>query len=713
MSDITKLSDDDLKQRLASNQYIGYAEKSVLDTSPTSFTDIAKNTLESVAKGSAKGIIDLVGGYESLYNYLNADKDPAAFEPSSILKGIKNLTGINLQSAPYTTPYNIAAAGAPAAALTAVGVPGLFGGGRIAAPAKEFAVAGTLGAAAPLITESPFGQAALQITPYAAKGGFTSIQGAAMRPQGAFPPVSETQSLLNVGPMTPGQLTLNRQQLATEARVAASPKAAEAPGFFKTQAESVQTYLDDLFTRSTQKTLNPEDLTKSVLTSFQNYGKALSTRLRSDANKDFNAAKKAGGEINTQPVLDVVQARLQGIPPETPGFEGLRSALGRIADEFTIPEVQASVTPSAIVGPTGQPVDVKIVPGTPAQAQKISIDRLQKNLSAWGEAAYSGKADFGKGNIFEGVAPGQAKALSLDVLRGYKQALDDAIQSGVPGADKLVQARDNFAGNIRRIEEFANRPLVKSFDVERATDLVPEQVVTKLKTAPESQRAILLDVLQNNPDASAILDTIRKSTFDDILNKSKATGAAATAPEFNIDVALKELNKKENDFNFLFKTKQELTDARLVLNYMKRAVQSETGGAASGMAGSTAYATTKAFGGSTQLANANKELTDVIRDKITNSADFSAILFNTDSKDALLKLAKGQAAGFGAKTLNALQNATKVLAKTTGIVAARGGPMLSVEQAPTEAVNAQPQTGAVSIESLSVDELQRLLEEQQ
>lgn len=700
MSDITKLSDEEIKRRLANQEYVGFAEKSVLDTSPTSFTDIAKNTLESVAKGSAKGIIDLVGGYESLYNYLQADKNPEAFKPSRILGAIKNITGINLESAPYQTPYNIAAAGAPAAATTAIGVPGLFRGGPISAPAKEFAVAGTLGATAPLITESPFGQLAIQATPYATKGGFTGIQNVAMRPQGIFPSVSETQSLLNVGPLTPGQLTLNRQQLATEARVAASPRAAEAPEFFRTQAQSVQKYLDDLFTRSTQKTLNQEQLTESVLTSFQNYGKALSTKLRSDANKDFGAAKRAGGQIDTQPVLDVVQQRIQSIPPETPGFEGLRTALGRIADEFTIPEVPTSVTPSTILGPTGQPVDVKVTPGTPAQAQKIDIDRLQKNLSAWGEAAYSGKADFGKGNIFEGVAPGQAKAVSLDILKGYRQALTNAIDNGVPGADKLVKARDNFAANIQRIEEFANRPLVKEFDVERATDLVPERVITKLKTAPESQRAILIDVLQNNPDASLVLDTIRRSTFDDILNKAKAPGAAATAPEFNIDVALKELNKKENDFNFLFKTKQELNDVRLVLNYMRRAVQSETGGAATGMAGSTAYATTKALGGNTQLANATKELTDVIRDKIINSADFSAILFNPDSRDALLKLAKGKT------TLSVIQDASRIIGKTVGIAAVRGGPMLSVEQAPSEAVNKQAPTG---IEALSDEELKQLL----
>lgn len=699
---LSELSTEEIRRRLANKEYVGYAEKSVLDTSPTTFKDAVLNTLESVAKGSSKGILDLVGGWESLYNYLDAGKNAEAAKPTRILNAVKEITGVNLESAPYTTPYNIAAAGAPAAAATIMGVPGLFRGGAISAPAKEFAVAGTFGAAAPLLTESPFGQLAIQASPYVAKGGFTTAQNIAMRPQGQFPSVSETQSLLNVGPLTPGQLTLNRQQLATESRVAASPRAAEAPEFFRTQAESVQKYLDDLFTRSAQKTLSPEDLTKSVVTSFQNYGKALSTRLRSDANKDFKAAKGAGGLVDTQPVLDVVQTRLQAIPPETPGFEGLRSALGRIADEFTIPEVPASVTPSTILGPTGQPVDVKVTPGTPAQAQKIDIDRLQKNLSAWGEAAYSGKADFGKGNIFEGVAPGQAKAISLDVLRGYKQALDNAIQNGVPGADKLVQARDNFAANIQRIEEFANRPLVKAFDVERATDLVPEQVLTKLKNAPESQRAVLVNVLQNNPEASVILDTIRRSTFDDIINKAQAPGAAATAPEFNIDVALKELNKKESDFKFLFQSKQDLNDAKLVLNYMRRAVQSETGGAATGMAGSTAYATTKALGGNTQLANATKELTDVIRDKITNSADFSAILFNPDSRDALLKLAKGKT------TLGFVQDAARIVGKTAGIAAVRSGPMLSVEQAPAEAINAAQPTG---LENMTTEQIQQMLQQ--
>ena len=34
----------------------------------------------------------------------------------------------------------------------------------------------------------------------------------------------------------------------------------------------------------------------------------------------------------------------------------------------------------------------------------------------------------GKGNIFEGVAVGQAKGISLAVLNGFRQSLDDAIK---------------------------------------------------------------------------------------------------------------------------------------------------------------------------------------------------------------------------------------------------------------------------------------------
>lgn len=672
------MSDEELRQYYRSG--VGYADtKSVLDTSETSFKDIAINTLESVAKGSAKGILDLVGGWESLYNYLDAGKDASAFKPERILGAVRNLTGVDLENAPYRTPYNIASAGAPAAVTTLAGVPGLFNvsrtattAQRIVPAAKEFGVSGTVGAVAPLITESPFGQVAIGMTPYVAKGGYSTLQSQAMKPKGAFPTEAETRGLLSVGPMTPGELTGSRQQLATEARVAASPRAENVPAFRQEQAQSVSNYLDNLFTRASKSAVDDQTLTNNVVTSFRNYGKSLSSTLRSDAAKDFNAAKKAGGSVDASPVLQSAQTRLAGIPPETPGYEGMRSALTRIVEQY-------------------------------ADNPNISIDTLQKNLSAWGEAVYSGKADFGKGNIFEGVAPGQAKGVALDVLKAYRQSLDNAISNNVPGADKLKAARDKFSQNIAKIEEFSNRPLTKYFDVENPSQLVPETVATKLRDLPQSQRAILIDVLGNSPEGTAVMDTIRRNTFNNILGKAEATGAAKNAPELNIDTALKELNKKDSDFNFLFQSKQDLNDARLVINYMQRVLQSETGGAATGMAGSTAYATTKALGGNTQLANASKELTDVLRDKITNPEVFSRILFDTDSKDALIALAKGKT------TLEKVKSASTALAKVGGITAVRGGPMLSPEYAPGEAVNKQPE--APSLENMSDEELKRLYNE--
>lgn len=700
------MSDEELRQYYRSG--IGYADnKSVLDTSEPAFKEVAYNTLESVAKGSAKGIIDLVGGWEALYNYLDAGKNPEAFKPTRILNAVKELTGVNVENAPYQTPYNFASAAAPAIATTALGVPGLFTlpsnatkAQILANATKEGVIAGTFGTAAPLVTESPFGQLAIQASPYAVKGGINVAKGQITKPVGGFPTAQETQGLLSVGPMTPGQLTGSRVQLAREAKVAANPVVENAPAFYKEQAQSVETYLDKLFNRAATKTMNPEELTTSVVSSFQNYGKALSGKLRSDAAKDFNAAKNAGGTVNTQPVLDVVTQKLAAIPPEVKGLDNLKSSLNRIVDEFAIPEIPETRTASTIVGPSGQPAAVTITPGTPARALDISIDRLQKNLSAWGEAAHTGKIDFGKGNIFEGVAPGQAKGIALDVLKGYRNALDEAIANNVPGAEKLKIARDKFSANINKIEEFSNRPLTKAFDVENVSELVPEKVASKLKELPPSQRAVLIDVMQNHPDANIVLDTIRKSKFDEVLSKAQAPGAALNEPTFNIEVALKELGKKEGEFGFLFKNKQDINDATLVLNYMKRVIQSESPSGLQGVSGAVGYSGTKAIGGTTQQANIVKETIDGLKSLIVNPKELGELLFNPDSKDALLALAKGKT------TSEKIAELGKITAKIGGAAALRAGPMMSPEQAPGESVNAP--NVAPSLEKMSDEELRQL-----
>jgi len=701
--DYSKMSSAELTAEFKRQNPVGYAEPSVLSNTPTKFSTIATNTVESLAKGSAKGIVDLIGGWETLYNYLDAGNDPEAAKPKRILAAIKSLTGVDLETAPYRTPYNLASAGAPAAATTVMGVPGMFTVGpkasaaqRAVAGAKEFGVAGTLGVTAPLVTESPLGQLALQGTPYAAKGLFTTGVDRLRKPIGNFPPVDETRALLNVGPMTPGELTGNRKQLSREARVAASPEAENAPAFRKEQASSVNTFLDNLFNRAASKTMNDTELTKSVVSSFDNYGKALSGRLQSDAMKDFNAAKKAGGTVDTQPVLDALNRNLSALPPETPGLDNLKASVKRIVDQYAIPEVPATSTPSTIIGPNGQPVAVTTTPGSPAAANRIDIDRLQKNLAAWGSAVYSGTADFGKGNIFEGVAPGQAKGLARTVLGGFRDALNQAIDQGVPGADQLKKARDKFSSNLDAVDEFANRPLVKAFDVASPSELVPEAVIKKLKDAPPTQRAILIDVLQNNPQSAEILDTIRRSKFNDVLENAKIPNAPSNAPDFSVSAALADLNKPDSELAFLFKDKKDLADAKLAMNYMQRVLQGENVGS-SGLGGSAAYAGTKAMGGNTQQANMAKESFSAIKDFVNSPAAFSEILFNPNSKQALIDLATSKSVG--QKGLDALIT----IGKVGGTAALRGAPMLSIEKAP-DSTSEQP-TGTVDVRSLSDAEL--------
>jgi len=622
---------------------------SVLDKGTS--LDEFKKFAESSLKGIPSGLINMVGGWGNLYDYLKGSNDPSAFSSTGIKQAISKLTGFNMQSIPgYRGAYQFAEAGAPAAAATALGIPGLFNR-TLPGVAGEFGVAGTTGLLSQQVApESPLAQLALQSTPYVAKGGLKTIGGIMTKPEGTFPSVADTQALSQVGRLTPGELGLNRPQLATEAAVERTPASGQKPVEFRqAQAGDVESYLSNLFNKASGKTLNPTETTQAVVSSFNNYGKSLTSKLKSDAKVDFNAAKSAGGMIDTSKLVSSVDSVLQTIPTEAPSLAGLRNNLQKIVDEYsTVDPVTGQVT-----------------------VQPISIDRLQKNLSAWGEAAYSGSADFGAGNIFEGVATGQAKGIAKTVLNGYRQALDDAIQQGVPGADKLKIARDKFKDNLAKIEQFADRPLTKAFDVNNVTDLVPEDVITKLKSMPSSQRQFLVDVMQNNPNpqVTEVLNTIRRSKFDDVLGAAQVKGGAATDPTFSIKTALTELNKKNSEFADLFPNKADLNQAKLAMNWMQRVLSSESPQMA-GVTGAEAYALGGAAGGSAQVRLGLKEAIPYIRNLVASPADFADVIFNPDYRKAMVDLATAK--NMTQKTADALAT----LSKASAILGARAGGMM-------------------------------------
>ena len=676
--------------------------ESVLEPKGTTKSEF-KKFAESTIKGIPSGVIDIIGGWGNLYDYLKESKDPSAFSSKGIKQALTKLTGINFQSIPgYRGAYEFSQAGAPAALLTSVGVPGLFSR-TTAGIAGEFGVAGTTGLFAQQVApDSPLAQLALQSTPYAIKGGLKTAGSMITKPEGTFPPVSTTQALADVGRLTPGELSLSRPQLATEAVVERTPSSGQKPiEFRQAQAFDIESYLSNLFKKASGTTLNPTETTQAVVSSFNNYGRSLSSKLKTDARVDFNDAKKAGGLIDTTPVVDAITSKLGEIPPEVKALDPLKNAMQRIIDEYAIPEVPSQTVPSTILGPTGQPATVNVIPGTPAQNLKINIDRLQKNLSTWGDAVYSGKADFGKGNIFEGVAPGQAKGISMAVLNGFKDALDNAIANNVPGADKLVAARDKFKANIARIEQFSDAPLTKAFDVKNVTDLVPEDVVTKLKNMPSSQRQFLVDVMQNNPNGQVVevLNTIRRSKFDDVLSSSQVKGGAATDPTFSIQTALTELNKKNSEFADLFPNQTDLNQAKLAMNWMQRVLSSETA-QMSGITGGQAYAFGGAAGGTSQIRLALKEAVPFLRNLVANPSDFADVIFNPEYRKAMVDLSTAKS--MTKKTTDAFATLTKGAA----IIGVRAGPMIETTS-PEIPSEVQPPVPTDS--NLGMEEIRNLL----
>lgn len=658
---------EELEAEQARRSGAAYTGTSVLEPkAETTTIDEFKKFGESLLKGVATGVsADLFGGWGNLYDYLKKSKDPSAFSTQGILKGIENLTGVNLMKVPgYTGAFEFGRAGAPAAGLTAVGVPGLFSR-TPRGVLGEFGVAGTTGVAAETVApESPLAQFAIQSSPYAAKGALGMMQSRMTTPIGQLAP--ETADLLAVGRMTPGEATGSRRQLATEQRIEAAPSI-EAKGteFRQAQAGDVESYLNNLFNRASSKAItDPQALTDTLSTSFQNFGKSLSSKLQSDAKRDFGAASKTGGQIDVTAVKSEID-NLANSLPTAPGLEGLRSSLSRLSTEL---EANRSM-----------PIDV-----------------LQKELSAWGKAAWSGEYALKGSDIFAGVAPGQVKGIARQVLRSYKDALDTAINANVSGAAELKKARDNFSANLAKIDEFSDRPIVKAFG-KPTNQLVPEtDVIPVLRDMPQTQRKLLFDIVgQQSPE---VADSIRRLQFDDVLGSAVNYAAAKNEPTFVIDKALDALNKKSGDLSFLFPNQTDLNDATRAIKYMKTIMQSSSGAPEAFAPGVTAYGITRGAGAASGTANAVSQVVSAIRDVIADPNAFANVVFDKNTVKSMLEMQKATTVD---KAVNVLSN----IGKATAVQAVRASPRLSTE--PAIDTEKQVETPATPLSELEAEAARR------
>ena len=694
-----------------SGQPMNAEYRSVLDiTKPKEFDTLEefKKLMESSFKGSARGIAELIGGWGNLYDYLKESKDPSAFSTAGITKGIQSVLtnkgkGVNIMEVPgYTGAFEFARAGAPAALATSMGVPGLFGR-TVGGVAKEFGVAGTGGLAAEaLAPNSPLGSLAIQTLPYAGVGGVRSMRERFTTPVGQVS--QEAAGLLSVGPLTPGEATGSRVQLAREAKTEATPSI-EKKGvtFRQEQTTSVENFLNNLFNSASQKAITPAQVTEKVSSSFTNYGKALASNLKKQASTDFNAAEKAGGMVDTGPVVDRLTGLKNSLRPDlNPADATFSNKIQTILDSLVRPEVPEVRKPSMILGEGGQPAFETVTAGTPAGTNKISISDLKRALSGWGDAAWSGNYTLNNSNVFEGLAPGQAKGVARTVLNGFRDALNNAIDTNVPGAELLKDARTNFSKNLDKIDEFAEMPVVKEFG-KPVHQLVPEDIINKLKDQPPSQRALTIGILQNN--APQVLDSVRKAKFNDILTASQIPNAPAGSPNVDFGKLLGSLNDPQ-EMGFLFSNPADMAKASQAIKYIQQVLQKAEGTEGTGIKGSDIYSVAKAGGGTAQSANLVKELFLGMRDLIANPNAMADVVFNKDTVNKMI-------AAQNKSTLQSIGDVSLSIGKTLGTQALRAGPRMSTENpVSTEEAIAPNDLSAMTLEQLQA-ERNRILQEQQ
>ena len=460
------------------------------------------STLKSAAGGAASGSAGLIGLPlevanlpNAILNYLGGRAEPS---PTQVMRQELGVPA-EPRSGAGQFAYNFMEGATPAAAIT---------GAATLNPALA-AGAGLLGgvtnvAAKYYAPESPVAQTLFGLLP-------AGVAGLANVARTRVPQVPKASELPETGmTATAGQRTGSQSLLREEANVAAT---AEGQPIFKQAGLANVASAEDFANKIQQFSKNPNltitDIAKGTSDAINYQNNRVLNQFRVNNRKNFNAAKTEAGDArifdttNVNNTLDnaIATYGADTMPLELQAFAG---KLKQVKSNL-IKEAQ----PSTILDAQGNPT---VVQGQP-QTVKLTIDELQKNLESWGKSAKTGSYSDGGVNLGE-VTSGTVKKLSRDVLNAFRQDLDAANLQGVKGADKLINAREEFKKGLNTVNEFQNQSLVKFFgDVKD-----PTVVVQRLQNATPTERVTMFQVLQNS--RPEILDSLRSRALGTVIEQS-------------------------------------------------------------------------------------------------------------------------------------------------------------------------------------------------
>jgi len=345
---------------------------------------------------------------------------------------------------------------------------------------------------------------------------------------------------------TAGQRTGSQALLRAEANVAAT---AEGQPIFKQAGLANVASAEDFANKIQQFSKNPNltvtDIAKGAEDAFAYQNNRILNKFRVDNRRAFDAAKQEAGDsrifdtTNVNSTLDnaIATYGADTMPMELQAFakklQQVKSNLIKEAEPTTILDAQ------------GNPAVVKGQPET----VKLTVDELQKNLESWGKSAKTGSYTVDGVNLGD-VTTGTVKKLSRDVLNAFRKDLDAANVQGIPGAEKLVAAREQFKSGLQNVNEFQNQSLVKFFgDVKD-----PTAVVERLQNASPTERVTMFKVLENS--RPEVLDSLRSRALGTVIEQS-----GGDLPK--LFTSLKDIAKQKseagsiNTNDFLFQTPVE------------------------------------------------------------------------------------------------------------------------------------------------------------
>jgi hypothetical protein len=370
-------------------------------------------------------------------------------------------------------------------------------------------------------------------------------------------------------PLTSFQKTGKAKTGALELDLRMNPESADTINLFElSQNKAIDGFFNGIQKFATRADLNPSQITNGVYAAYKNYNKSLVSKLRSDADIQFTAAKNAGADpvIQLNSTRNKIQELIASVDKAAPGASENIADFKKILAEY----------PGELTGQTQKynPLMMRYETVTSTiPAKGINIDKLQQQLSAWSDAASTGRFRT-VDNTLVGVNRGQARM----VLRSLQDDLDRAIVEGAPGAKELRIARDNFKENVSALNKFNDKPLTKYFDKKNIESLTEEDVVKKLTDLPFSQKNDLLAVLGNSTPELA--DSVRKRTFTSIWEGVTNKLAPSGDKQLNTTKALTELNKLDpKDIRYLFPTQEEFNQFKAGVKVMQDASRKiKTGG---------------------------------------------------------------------------------------------------------------------------------------